>query len=140
VSRDRNWDQDLEWLKLEAARVLPLINEATGFVAVALDNVEARKIASEWHSFVTTPKPSYCLSSTGAIVPGILEELARDLKAVRDATYAFYIRDGIPTGLRDKPPYAADEERRLGSLIAYCAARIEKGDIRPVKGWHDLRW
>lgn len=126
---------DIEWLKKEAHRNLYLVSAETGFEAPRLRDYELRRIAAEWHAWITEPMPSYALSSTGSIVNGIFDELARDLRNVREARWAW-----VSSGCVGPAPYEAVCEAELGALIIYCARRVTTGKIGPVKGWANLRW
>ncbi len=131
--------QDLEELKDEAHRILKLLTSESGFVARNLSDLDAIKIAAAWHSFITEPKPSYALSSSGAIVNGIFEELARCFTNVRSER-ARWIMSGKALHMFSPEPYPANEEGDLGSLIVWCAGRVNRGEIGPVPGWTALRW
>lgn len=72
----------------------------------------ARRIASEWHGGQHTPL--YALSSSGAVLPGVLAEIA----------------GCIPGAHQSNRP-------ELASLLEYCKANMGRG---PVPGWSGIRF
>jgi len=82
-----------------------------------LTDLEARKYASYWHG--GGGSPLYALTSTGALVKGVHQEI--------DECASFAV---------DRPHIASDLEE-LRQLSDYVKAHYPRG---PVDGWSDLRW
>jgi hypothetical protein len=78
-----------------------------------LSDLEARQIASYWHGGQSSPL--YALTSSGALVKGVHEELT-DCAANTD-----------------DPDWWIE----LDMLLTYVRAHYPRG---PVEGWSDLRW
>ena len=79
-----------------------------------ISDLSARRIAADWHD--GTIPGLISLSSTGAIVPGVVEEIKDD--------QAYH---GIDPS----------ERERLAALLDYVEAKGERG---PQAGWSDLNW
>lgn len=82
-------------------------------------NTEARRIAAEWHGGMSSPL--YALTSSGAIVDGVVDEIEDDL-TMADAF-------GSLLGEADR--------QDLIWLRLYVALHGARG---PVKGWSDLHF
>ena len=83
-----------------------------------ITNLEARKIASDWHTGQASPM--YALASTGAFVPFLLREIEREV--------ADCLKAGNP------------ESDRLLDLYAYVLESTGGDERGPVEGWSDLKW
>ncbi|MEV3856095.1 hypothetical protein AB0J38_17440 [Streptomyces sp. NPDC050095] len=86
-----------------------------------ISDLDARKIASEWHGGQATAL--YSLTSCGAILPGLVGEIDRELW--------FCLLDG------DVTDDDRDGARQLGKLRDYAQHHGERG---PVDGWSELNW
>jgi hypothetical protein len=88
---------------------------------VTISDNKVRRIASEWHGGMY--KPLYSLSSSGAIVPGVLAEIEECLRICTEEQFLYGKR---------KTNHA-----ELKQLRRYCEIKGERG---PVAGWGNLKF
>ena len=91
---------------------------------MGLSDLEARKIASEWHGGMMSPL--YALASSGYV-----SALADDREMLMQE-----IRENLQTTIEDDQP----ETDRLASLSAYVIRRSINGRFGTVDGWDQLHW
>ena len=91
-----------------------------------LSDVEARRIASEWHGGVGSAL--YVLASTGAIVDGVSGEIYRNILDERS-------RIGT-----DDPDPSREDHQGLWDLEGLRSYVRESGRRGPVEGWGNLNW
>jgi hypothetical protein len=95
-----------------------------------ITDLEARKIASDWHGGQGTAL--YALSSTGAIDSA---HYSHDVSAEIKANIAMVSRCRSTQGYRDA--YTQEDHENLMALLAYA---LGYGERNPVDGWSKLTW
>lgn len=88
---------------------------------VTISDGKARRLANEWHGGQSSPL--YALSSSGAIVDGVLKEL-------------MYCRNHLFLDLKAGKKVKT-EFMELKQLYRYCRIRNPRG---PVKDWYELEF